>query len=77
MINRMENLKDLIGVITNEVADLIEAYQPELEKDVDIVNTITMSRVTMEFFMKRKEHKRVYYEVQNTRNSILEYLNLI
>ncbi len=73
----MKDIKQLVGIEANAVADLICNNQDILEKDDDIVENINVARKSMEFFMSLQENNRAYYEAKNIKEKIMQHLGLV
>ncbi len=72
----MKDIKQLVGIESTEVANLIQAHQDILQEDDKIVEDITNARLSLEFFMSLKEDNRAYYEAKNIKHKILQHLGL-
>ena len=72
----MKDIKQLVGIESTEVANLIQAHQDILQEDDKIVEDITNARLSLEFFMALKENNRAYYEAKNIKQKILQHLGL-
>ena len=72
----MKDIKQLVGIESTEVANLIQAHQDILQEDDKIVEDITNARLSLEFFMALKEDNRAYYEAKNIKHKILQHLGL-
>jgi hypothetical protein len=73
----MKDIKALVGIESNAVAELIQNHQDILQEDDQIVASITNARLSLEFFMALKENNRAYYEARNIRQEILQHLGLV
>jgi uncharacterized protein YutD len=72
----MKDIKQLVGIESTEVANLIQAHQDILQEDDKIVEDISNARLSLEFFMGLKEDGRAYYEARNIKQKILKFLGL-
>ena len=72
----MKDIKQLVGIESTEVANLIQAHQDILQEDDKIVEDISNARLSLEFFMALKEDNRAYYEAKNIKHKILQHLGL-
>ena len=72
----MKDIKQLVGIESTQVADLIQHHQDVLKEDEQIVADITTARLSLEFFMALKEDNRAYYEAKNIKQKILQHLGL-
>ena len=72
----MKDIKQLVGIESTEVANLIQDHQDILKEDESIVADITNARLSLEFFMALKENNRAYYEAKNIKQKILQHLGL-
>ena len=72
----MKDIKQLVGIESTQVADLIQHHQDVLKEDEKIVADITTARLSLEFFMALKEDNRAYYEAKNIKQKILQHLGL-
>ena len=72
----MKDIKQLVGIESTEVANLIQDHQDILKEDESIVADITNARLSLEFFMALKEDNRAYYEAKNIKQKILQHLGL-
>jgi hypothetical protein len=73
----MKDIKQLVGIESTQVADLIQHHQDVLKEDEQIVADITTARLSLEFFMALKEDNRAYYEAKNIKQKILQHLGLV
>lgn len=73
----MKDIKQLVGIESTAVADLIQNHQDVLSEDEKIVADITNARLSLEFFMALKEDNRAYYEAKNIKQKILQHLGLV
>jgi len=73
----MKDIKQLVGIESNAVADLIENHQDVLKESDEIVGTIATARISLQFFMSLGEDNRAYYEAKNIRLKIMQYLGLV
>ena len=72
----MKDIKLLVGLESNAVADLIENHQDILGEDDKIVEEISNARISLQFFMALEEDDRAYYEATTIKNQILRFLGL-
>ncbi len=73
----MKDIKALVGIEANAVADLIHDHQDILETNDEIVENINVARKSMEFFMALQENNRAYYEAKNIKEKIMQHLGLV
>jgi len=73
----MKDIKQLVGIESTQVADLIQYHQDVLKEDEQIVADITTARLSLELFMALKEDNRAYYEAKNIKQKILQHLGLV
>ena len=73
----MKDIKALVGIEANAVADLIHDHQDILETNDEIVENINVARKSMEFFMSLQENNRAYYEAKNIKEKIMQHLGLV
>ncbi len=72
----MKDIKQLVGIEANSIADLIQSHESILGKNKRLVADIGVARRSLEFFMALNEDKRAYYEARNIKMKILESLGL-
>ena len=73
----MKDIKALVGIEANAVAELIHNHQDILQEDDEIVANITNARLSLEFFIALKESNRAYYEAKNIKQKIMQHLGLV
>ena len=72
----MKDIKQLVGIESTQVADLIQHHQDVLKEDEQIVEDISNARLSLQFFMSLGEDNRAYYEAKNIKHKILQHLGL-
>jgi|TARA_R110000851_G_scaffold1035_1_gene3594 hypothetical protein len=72
----MKDIKQLVGLEANAVADLIQYHESILAKDKRLIADIGVARRSLEFFITLNEDNRAYYEARNIKIKILESLGL-
>jgi hypothetical protein len=72
----MKNIKQLVGIESTAIADLIQNHQDIFEKDDKICEEITTARHSLEFFMALHEDARALYEAKNIKEKLLHFLGL-
>jgi len=73
----MKDIKQLVGIESTQVADLIQYHQDVLKEDEQIVEDISNARLSLQFFMSLGEDNRAYYEAKNIKQKILQHLGLV
>jgi|TARA_R110000824_G_scaffold337173_2_gene523671 hypothetical protein len=73
----MKDIKQLVGIESTAVADLIQGHQDILETNDKLVEDINIARKSMEFFMALDEAPRALYEATLIKSEILRFLGLI
>tara|TARA_R110000824_G_scaffold155748_1_gene328483 strand:- start:583 stop:804 length:222 start_codon:yes stop_codon:yes gene_type:complete len=72
----MKDIKQLVGIEANAIADLIQSHESILGENKHLVADIGVARRSLEFFMSLGEDGRAYYEARNIKMKILESLGL-
>ena len=70
-------IEQQIAIGSGEVANLIETHQDLLEENDEICEIVSLGRHSLEFFLASKESERALWEVNNTKEKVMQFLGLV
>ena len=70
-------IEQQIAIGSGEVANLIETHKDILEKDDDICEVVSLGRHSLEFFLASGSAERALWEVNNTKEKVMQFLGLV
>ena len=70
-------IEQQIAIGSGEVATLIETHKDLMEENDAICEVINFGRQSMEFFMALENGERALWEVNNTKEKVMQFLGLV
>jgi len=70
-------IEQQIAIGSGEVANLIETHQDVLEENDAICEIVTWGRQSLEFCLASGNHEKALWEVNNTKEKVMQFLGLI
>ena len=70
-------IEQQIALGSGEVANLIETHQDLLEADDHMCEVISFGRHSLEFFLALNDAERALWEVNNTKEKVMQFLGLV
>ena len=71
-----DELDNLVGMHSRQIADILESHQDVLEECEQICDDIQMSRRSLEFFISVKDQLKQLREVRWLQQRLLSFLGL-
>jgi hypothetical protein len=70
-------IEQQIAIGSSEVANLIETHKDVLEEDGAICEVVRLGRYSLEFFLASEDAERALWEVNNTKEKVMQFLGLV
>ena len=70
-------IEQQIAISSSEVANLIEMHQDILEQNDAVCEVIRLGRYSLEFFIASEDIERALWEVNNTKEKVMQFLGLV
>ena len=70
-------IEQQIAISSSEVATLIETHKDLMEENDAICGVINFGRQSMEFFIALEDNERALWEVNNTKEKVMQFLGLV
>jgi hypothetical protein len=70
-------IEQQIAIGSGEIANLIETHKDLMEENDDICEVVSLSRHSLEFFIASEDAERALWEVNNTKEKVMQFLGLV
>jgi len=70
-------IEQQIALGSGEVADLIKNHQDILEQDDKICEVVTFGRYSLEFHLSAGNAEKALWEVNHTKQKVMQFLGLV
>ena len=70
-------IEQQIAIGSGEIATLIETHKDLMEENDDICEVVSWGRHSLEFFLASEDAERALWEVNNTKEKVMQFLGLV